>query len=93
MVTLTNLRKNYDFEYTEDNITISGTLVVKEDKSIPSMYGNIVDTGVSIGDFNYSEPTSERINKSFNNLNKDKVDAVNTLLNTIITDIKSQLNA
>lgn len=93
MVTLSNQRKNYDFENTSGIITITGSLVVKEDNLISDMWGNILDNGKNIGQFNYSEPSVGKVNKNVSNLDEDKIDTVNTLISTIVTDIKSQINS
>ena len=93
MVTLSNQRKNYDFENTSGTITITGSLVVKEDNLISDMWGNILDNGKNIGQFNYSEPSVGKVNKNVSNLDEDKIDTVNTLISTIVTDIKSQINS
>ena len=93
MVTLSNQRKNYDFENTSGTITITGSLVVKEDNLISDMWGNILDNGKNIGQFNYSEPSVGKVNKNVSNLDEDKIDTANTLISTIVTDIKSQINS
>lgn len=93
MVTLSNQRKNYDFENTSGTITITGSLVIKEDNLISDMWGNILDNGKNIGQFNYSEPSVGKVNKNVSNLDEDKIDTVNTLISTIVADIKSQINS
>lgn len=93
MVILSNQRKNYDFENTSGTITITGSLVIKEDDLISDMWGNILDNEKNIGQFNYSEPSVGKVNKNVSNLDEDKIDTVNTLISVIVADIKSQINS
>lgn len=91
MVELTNKRINYDIKRESDFGTITGNVEIK-DSTISNLNFNITAENGDLVCYTYYSENDGKANSNINGVDTDKQSAVADLLDTLITEIKSEIN-
>lgn len=93
MITLTNKQTNYTAENSSENLKLSGSLSFNEDGRILAFNGafqTLQDTYV--GNFYYNENSNNKTTKSISEIDTDKCDEADKLLDDTIKELKQQIS-
>lgn len=94
MVTLINTSKNYRISLESQNFKLSGEATVNvESEYISNFNGSFTsdDEGYA-GGFGYSENQNGKANKNIYDIDKENFVELDTLLDSAISELKSELN-
>ena len=88
-MTITAIRKIYSVTNTTDNLTLKGEISINANNgfSVSGMISNDDDSS----NFYYSVDENSKINKNINNVSESTEILFNSLLDTTIAEIKSEL--
>lgn len=92
MITLTNKQTNYAIENVGETLKVTGTVSLAENGRIISFSGNF-DTldGNYLGNFYYNENESGKSNKSISDIDTDKYEDADELLDNTIKELKQTI--
>ena len=88
-MTITSTRKVYAISNTSDANSLNGELNIQSD-GLYNISGSITN-GTETSNFYYSVDTNNKINKSINNVSESNETAFNTLLDSTIEEIRTEL--
>ena len=92
MVELTNKLINYEVKNQDENLKLSGTIQIAEDKRITTFYGAFYSLQDEFsGSFSYSEEGEDLINSSVTSYPLGLEAKGMTLLDTTLKEIKAKL--
>jgi len=92
MVTLTNKQTNYYFENIGETLKVTGTVSFTEDGRIPTLNGNFQTLeGAYVGNFYYNESENGKSNRSISDVDIDKHEVADKLLDNTIKELKQQV--
>lgn len=92
MVTLTQKQVIYQVGKEGETLKLSGSTQFTEDKRIVSFNGQIYTLeGAFVGNFYYAENESGKTNKSMSDIDTDKYEATDALLDEAISELKEQV--
>ena len=93
MITLTNKQTNYSVENIGENIKLTGTVAFAEDGRIISFNGTFMTEQESyVGSFYFNENDNRKSNKSISDVDTDKYDEADELLDNTINELKQQVS-
>lgn len=93
MITLTNKQTNYSVENIGENIKLTGTVAFAEDGRIISFNGTFMtEQGSYVGNFYFNENDNGKSNKSISDVDTDKYDEADELLDDTINELKQQVS-
>ena len=93
MITLTNKQTNYNVENVGETIKITGTVTFTEDGRITSFNGNFMTLqDVYVGNFYYNENSNGKSNRSVSDVDTDKYEDADELLDNTIKELKQQIS-
>ena len=88
-MTITAIRKIYSVTNTVDSLTLNGELSINANNGF-SVSG-MISNGDDSSNFYYSVDENSKINKNINNVSESTEILFNSLLDTTIAEIKSEL--
>lgn len=93
MITLTNKQTSYSVENVGENIKLTGSVAFTEDGRIISFNGTFMTEQDSyVGNFYFNENDNGKSNKSINDVDTDKYNEADTLLDETINELKQQVS-
>jgi hypothetical protein len=91
MIELTNKRINCDITRESDFGTITGNVEIK-DSAISNLNFNITAENGDLVCYTYYSENDGKANRNINGVDTDKQSGVSDLLDTLISEIKSEIN-
>lgn len=92
MITLTNKQTNYSFENIGETLKVTGTVSFTEDNRIATLNGSFQTLeGAYVGNFYYNENENGKSNRSVSDVDTDKYEAADKLLDNTIKELKQQI--
>jgi hypothetical protein len=90
---LTNKRTVCEVTNNNGTYTLNGSLTIQSDNRISDLYGIILDnTGNQLGQFGYSEQSTDSVSRSVSNFSPTIIDAINTFITATIAAIKTEIS-
>lgn len=92
MITLTNKQTNYSIENVGETLKVTGTVSFTEDNRIVSLNGTFQTLeGAYVGNFYYNENENGKSNRSVSDVDTDKYEDADKLLDGTIKELKQQI--
>lgn len=92
MVTLTNKQTNYSLENIGETLKVTGTVSFAEDGRIINLNGNFQTLEEAyVGNFYYNENENGKSNRSISDVDTNKHEAADELLDNTIKELKQQV--
>lgn len=93
MITLTNKQTNYSVANEDANIKLTGSVSFTEQGRIISFNGTFMTEEVPyVGNFYYNENENGKSNRSVSDVDTDKYEDADALLDTTIKELKTAIS-
>lgn len=93
MITLTNKQTSYTAENSSENLKLSGSLSFNGDGRMLAFNGSFMTwQGTYVGNFYYNENSNDKTTKSIGEVDMDKCDEADKLLDDTIKELKQQIS-